>query len=627
MHGGPTHFGDRRRLPLWAGCLLLSALAAGCGGPGGGRTSAEDAGLGWTRHDLRQHRPAGDGGESLREQPYRLGEGISLDRRRRRSRKDGPTRLAGEVLALEGLAGRDFRWPVPLGDEPFLSYVPLSRSGTDCRRLYRVRVVTPDGVSHDVHTHPAASSSLFAPAVIELGLEPFAGRQIELVLRLDAEGGCAPEPAVWGSPAVYSRRHVEPPPGNAERPNVILLGLDTLRADALGAYGRQPSVTPALDRLAAESDVWLEAFSCFNVTNPSFASILTGLYGKNHGVYDLRTPLGEEHTTLAELFAEAGYATAAFLSARHLDDHPSGLAQGFSEYEVPRRQGAGEVAVDRAIGWISDRREPFFLWLHLFDPHTPHTAPEPYASGYRPADPGLGAVREWLPFRDPGAVGYDDPRLGGHRDLYTAEVAYLDRQIGRLLDFLRSRRLLEHSVIALVADHGENLGEHEVFYRHSGLWDTTTRVPLMIRWPGRERAERRIPGLVQTIDLFPTLAAAAGLEAPPGDGADLREVGRGRRLVFAEVPERRGAMVRTPDHLFFWAFEAQSTVAAGRYLYDLRDDPAQEVNLAGQGLEIEATLANALRHWLADRRQGEAPEPQALTEEEVEQLRALGYVD
>ncbi|HYL05631.1 MAG TPA: sulfatase-like hydrolase/transferase, partial [Thermoanaerobaculia bacterium] len=202
--------------------------------------------------------------------------------------------------------------------------------------------------------------------------------------------------------------------------------------------------------------------------------------------------------------------------------------QGFAEVTRADEHFAAELGVDQTLDWIAGhctRPRPFFVWLHLFDPHTPHTPPAPYADGLRPAGPmGLGPVRAWVPFRELGPRAFDEPVLGGNRDLYDGEVAYLDRQVGRLLDGIASRGLLDTTLVALVADHGENLGEHGLLYRHVGLFDTTTHVPLLVRWPGPPRPGRRFDGLVQTIDLFPTLLAAAGLPVPPQDGIDLRRL-------------------------------------------------------------------------------------------------------
>jgi arylsulfatase A-like enzyme len=560
---------------------------------------------------------------------------------------------AGEVRALAQLPGSRVGWRVALGDEPYLSFVPLREDGTP---YYRVRILVRDarGRTVAVHRAPAPPPVPPAAAAVAVGLGRWAGEEVELLLEVTAPGGAASSArALWGSPAVYSRggpasRGAAAPGSSskggadgAARPNVLLVGADTLRADAVGAWGRSPSLTPALDRLAAESDVFLDAFSCFNVTNPSFTSLLTGLYGKHHGVYDFDTLLPAAHTTLAEAFAAAGYRTGAVVSIDHLAPRRSGLGQGFQAVAASGGQFAAERAVDWAMDWLAageragGEARPFFLWLHLFDPHTPHTPPAPFAFGERPAAAsGLAPPARWVPFRRRGPRAFRHGILGGHPDLYAGEVAYLDRQLDRLLGFLASRDRLATTIVVFVSDHGENLEEHGVRYRHAGLWDSTTHVPLLVRWPGERRRGRRLHGLVQNVDLFPTLLAAAGLPVPPQDGIDLRRLLRdgaraggrgGRPAVFAEHTGRLGAMVRTAGHKY-WLSRGNRLVPDGAYLYDLARDPRELDNLAGRGLPVERQLAGLLTQWLAARRRAPAAVPPDLAPEERERLRALGYV-
>ena len=519
-----------------------------------------------------------------------------------------PRRTAGQVQALEMKAGSRARWPVRIGKDGYFSFTPLG-SEAACPCTYRVGVRLGPGRVRELYRTESAPMGPIAPPAVEVDLSDLTGT-VELLLQLDGPPGSS---ALWGSPAVYFRQAV--PRRQTNRPNILLVGLDTLRADALGAWGRSPSLTPNLDRLAGQSDVWLDAFTAFNSTNPSFASMMTGLYGKSHGVYNLKTPLPRSHVTLAEHLAAAGYETFAVISASHLGDHASGLGQGFHEFALASEHLAAELAVETTMDWIADRRgeKPFFAWLHLFDPHTPHTPPQPYALGFRPSSPlGLDPVRAWIPFRQPGPRTFVEPVLGGQRDLYDGEVAYLDRQIGRLLGFLESRGMLENTILVVVADHGESLGEHGILFRHAGLHDTTTHVPLMIRWPDRQG--RRIEGLVQTIDLFPTILEAAGLPIPPQEGQDLTKT---RRAVFAEHSDRLGAMVRTRDFKY---------IQNGPELYDLKADPGETKNLAGRGLAIERELADLLRRWQADRRSHPEARPVEPSDEEKARLKALGYV-
>lgn len=555
-------------------------------------------------------------------------------------------RIGARVRTRSLPAGRVLAYSVPLGRHPRLSFVPAEGGSPDCRLRYRAGVRSEGTLEVLVDHRPPPGRPLAAPAPVEVDLGPWARRTVELLLwaeaeREDGREGCAtasdgiPD-SVWASPAVYGIGPVPRRLGSTEKPNVLLIGVDTLRADHLGAYGRSPSPSPAFDRLAGSSDLWLEAFSAFNVTNPSFASIHTGLYGKNHGIYNLYTPLPSEHTTLAERYQEAGYRTFGVVAAGHLRGAASGLDQGFEALGFPAGQYTAETVVDQGMEWISGLEQgPFFLWLHFFDPHTPHTPPLPWADGLlTDGHPGLGRADFWRPFRPRGVPEYDNAWLGGHRQLYLSEVAYFDRQLDRLLDFLDSRGLLETTWIALVADHGENLGEHEVTYQHAGLWDATLHVPLLIRPPGPRdgREGRRLGGLVQSIDLYPTLLRLTGIDDRGGEdqGVDGRDLYRlttdgvsGRRLVFAEEPHEHGRMVRDRDHIYFWVSEEHSQL---RGSFFLRTDDL-ETNLLGQGLEEEARLRELLERWWNDRR--EAPEAieGELDPEERQQLMALGYID
>ncbi len=604
------------RRALLLACLLISSW--GCGE----RRERPPAGP-WQRIDLTQEPPA-SGAAAIQARTLPLGVLDPLPREA--AHWDGRGAL---VRGLAQTTGTAVTWRLRLGTAPGLAFTALGGPPNGHRKV-TVRAIADAGdAARILFEEDTKPPGLPAPARTEVDLSAFAGREVELTLA--ASGG---EPGAakvtWGSPEVVWRAAAGAAPAAVSRPNILLIGLDTVRADALGARAGKPSLTPALDALAAESDVWSDAYTCFNVTNPSFASMFTGLYGKHHGAYELSPPgLRPEHTTLAELLAGAGYGTAAVISARFLGAPELGVVQGF---EKVRRPEDGTFAAENAVGiamqQMADRAEPFFLFLHLYDAHTPHTPPEPFAGGQRPAAAsGMGAVDEWTPFRGLGPVAYDDRQLGGARDLYDGEIAYLDRELGRLLDFLRSRGLLERTLVVVVADHGENLNEHGITYRHSGLFESTTHVPLMIRWPGPSRPGRRLSGLVQTIDLFPTLVRAAGLQPPPQDGLDLNDLfaaGRhGRRVVFAEHFARQGAMVRTTDYRLTILL-GMPFLADGIYFYDTADDPAELENLAGTGLPQEAELRRILTAWLADA--DDQRGSSQLTPEAEKELRALGYL-
>jgi arylsulfatase len=662
-----------RHLPAIAGaaaCLLPLLALAAC-------HAKHPLGKPWVRLDLTREKPfveatppGIDEDQAYKQRIAPLGpaEVRDLSRVPKDQLQQFPKGSAAEIRVLDQTASSRLMWRARVDEGSYVSFIPLGCEKPCGPSKFRFGVRTGNRVEvlYELDARPVSSP---APRTVEVDLSKFAGDEVDLLFQVDGPPppapGQPPPTLLWGSPALYSRQP-QPSAYRPARPNILLVGFDTLRADRLGPWGRRPSLTPEIDRLAEESDVWTEAFSTFNSTNPSFVSIMTGLYGKNHGVYDLHTRLPASFATLARRLADAGYQTMAIISARHLGDHNSGLGQGFAELTRSDEHFAAELGVDQTLDWIAGhctRPRPFFVWLHLFDPHTPHTPPAPYADGLRPAGPtGLGPVRAWVPFRTPGPRQFDEQVLGGNRDLYDGEVAYMDRQVGRLLDGIASRGLLDTTLVALVADHGENLGDHRLLYRHVGLFDTTTHVPLLVRWPGPRRAGHRYDGLVQTIDLFPTLLAAAGLSVPPQDGIDLRQAtgaaaagaradtagaaaaapvsaaaggppggSRGRRAVFAEHSNGFGAMVRTRDYKYVVSRGNTYLFPDGPALYDLRADPQETRNLAGQGIAAERELAALLEGWLAQRR----PRPGAaagrahqepLSAEDAARLRSLGYV-
>lgn len=608
--------------------LLLAACAAPPPDPGATRTVR-----GWERFDLWVRdavvasAPTDHG--TWRFEDARIERPLAGHRAR-----IGPLKLRpGTVRTLALPPGTALTWRLPLGEEGFLTYRPLSLASKHCQPDYRLSV-TPDGhVENAIHDRrPAPARQPFAAAETVVDLGALAGHTITVRLEAVADEGCpAPKDRLlWGSPAVYSRRARVHRVADADRPNVLLLSFDALRADALGAWGRTPSATPALDRLATEGTVYSRAFATANATNPSFASIMTGLYVKNHGVYDLDTPLPEEHRTLAESLTAGGYDTRAIVSARHLGGDQSGLRQGFATYTMPSRLWAAERSVDAAIDWLTQARtRPFFLWLHLFDPHTPHTPPTPFAEGRRPRETtGIAPPQAWEALRRIHTPTFRNRRLGAHELLYDAEVAYLDRQTDRVLDLLDSHGRLEQTIVVVLSDHGENLWHsrppyRRLAFRHSGLRDATTHVPMLVRWPGGRGA--REEGLVQTIDLFPTLLGALGLPVPENDGRDLRTA-EPRRFVFAENQGGGGWMIRNDSHLY-QRLEGASLMPAGRYLYDLARDRQQVHNLVERLPDLADRAERLLRRWRADVREDRTtPAPRPLSDEEQKALEALGYL-
>ena len=407
-------------------------------------------------------------------------------------------------------------------------------------------------------------------------------------------------------------------PARGEKPaNLVLVTLDTVGADELGCYGNPAAATPNLDRLARQGSLVARAVAVAPVTLPSHASLLTGLYPPRHGVRDnsdFRLP--PSALTLAEHLEANGYATAAAVGAYVLSAD-FGLSQGFQSYDEPRRaaaadEGAGAPRrtpiLERSAGAVTDAalelldglEEPFFLWVHYFDPHVEYAPPEPFASRFR-----------------------DRP--------YDGEIAYTDEQLGRLLDALRRREAVDETLVVVTADHGESLGEHAETTHGLFVYEATQHVPLLLRFPGRIPAATRTDRLVSGIDLAPTVLELLELPPMPGiEGVSFAAAARGRPMdgraaVFAEaqLPQRSygwSPLFALSDR--WWKF-----IAAPRpELYDLRTDPGESRNLAA---ERPAEVADwrdrlaALRQSWPDR---DAAADRRSTEDERARLRSLGYL-
>jgi arylsulfatase len=545
------------------------------------------------------------------------------------------------LRSLRLVPGATLEWRWQLGDAAQFRARPWSKA--PCMVRFEVQA---DGGKAEPLWHqrlPAlgvsAPTSYLPQEPLSLDLAAWAGQEVALRVSTDAaDAGCGEAWLV--SPGLVERRRparVDAPRPYRKpddlRPNIVLLTVDTLRADAVGAWGRSPSVTPALDALAARSDVYANAFATVNSTNPSFVSLMTGLYAKNHRIFDLETRLPDAQTTLIESFEQTGYITRAVIAATHLSAN-SGLRQGVHSMVEPWGQFYGETVANQAIHWITDpaaMHEPFFLWIHFFDPHVPHSPPLPYARGMvQAARRGLAPAGDWKPWRATGLREFElhAPRfLEGDRQLYLDEVAYTDRQIDRILAALESSRLLDRTVVVFVADHGETLGERGSFFDHMGLHDNTTHVPMMVHHPGQQ-VGRRFEGLVQHFDLYPSILRLGGLEPPAGiDALALEDLGtEGRAAIFANHADDTGAAVRTSRFLYY-RNDRDKLWPVGEYLYDLEADPGQERNLAGQGHPEQARLRGQLDAFLAHRRPPVAePIKLNISAEEKAQLEALGYV-
>jgi tetratricopeptide (TPR) repeat protein len=387
----------------------------------------------------------------------------------------------------------------------------------------------------------------------------------------------------------------------APQPNILLITLDTTRADHLGAYGDRQAQTPTFDRLAREGVLFEQAIAVAPITLPAHVSLLTGLYPFAHGVRNNGAfKLAATVPTVATVLRDAGFRTAAFVSAFVLDRR-YGLNQGFSEYddrfELERR---GDATVAAAASWMERNladHGKFFVWVHLYDPHDPYDPPAPYRDAFA-------------------------------NNLYDGEIAFVDRTVGSLLDRLDALKLLPSTLVAIVGDHGESLGEHREATHGMFVYESAVRVPMILWRPGTITA-RRVAPLVRTIDLAPTLLAlihVPGLSAIPG--RSLLPLVEGR-----PDADRGGAYTETYFPRLFMNWSPLRSLRDDRWkfieapvpeLYDLSTDPAETTNLAAREPARLAAMRRGLDSVTGGTEGVQTSMP--IDRETSQKLAALGYV-
>jgi choline-sulfatase len=403
-----------------------------------------------------------------------------------------------------------------------------------------------------------------------------------------------------------------------DRPNVLLVTLDTTRADHLGCYGYAAGHTPTLDALARGGAQFMQAAAVAPLTQPAHSSIMTGMYPTHHGVrINGNAALGAEQKTLAEALGEKGWATAAFVGAFVLDGR-WGLNQGFGVYDdrfdlekykrldLAGVQRPADKVVDAALAWLDkEPARPFFAWVHFYDAHSPYEPPEPFRSESQPR----------------GLVG-----------LYDGEIAFVDQQLGRLLGWLRDKGLDKRTVVVVIGDHGEGLGDHGEGTHGYFVYDYALHVPFIVSAPLPRLAGVRVEAQVSAVDVFPTVLALAGLDAPPAV--------HGRSLVPAMLHPRSDEEAYaygeslTPSLQFGWG--ALQTLRGRGYklikaprpeLYDLAHDPGEATNVFEQRPEIARDLMRRLDGLVEETGRGApAPATADLDKETAERLAALGYI-
>jgi arylsulfatase A-like enzyme/Tfp pilus assembly protein PilF len=380
--------------------------------------------------------------------------------------------------------------------------------------------------------------------------------------------------------------------------------IDTLRADRVGAYGYALARTPALDGLARDGVRVQDAVVHVPQTRPSHTSLFTGRYPYEHGIRDnAQGPLAPKWPTLAERLRATGWETGAAIGAYPVS-RSSGLDRGFVFFDDPfalrsatiagRSERRAAEVVDKALAWLQRPREgPFFLWVHLFDPHAPYESPAPFGAAF--------AKRP-----------------------YDGEVAYADRQLARLIAFLDQRGLRGTTLVVVTSDHGEGLSDHGEDEHMLLVYDSTLRVPLLLRWPGVLPAGARVDGQFREVDLMPTLLELVGLQPPASSGISrAAEIRAGRA-----IPENESYAESLYGRIHYgWAAlralrgEGWKYIDAPRpELYRVSEDPAETRNRIDERAQVAAAMRRRLPAEAADVAQA------ALDPAADERLAALGYV-
>jgi arylsulfatase A-like enzyme len=466
-------------------------------------------------------------------------------------------------------------------------------------------------------------------------------------------------------------------------PNLVIITIDTLRADYLGSYGNTTINTPAIDGLAGQGVLFENVIAPMPLTNPSHTSIMTGLYPASHGVLSNKPiPMASHVLSLPEILSRFGYKTAAFVSGYPLGKEIAALRDDFEVYEDdlslhPKIPAAvhkstltrniktllrGELGTSRLASGFSRKAEQtmnavadwldlnsqsrFLLWVHLYDPHEIYNPPAPYDRMYDPDYVGPVTGRwEALSLEERELLLANPDDVEHMKALYAGEVSYVDEQVGWLLAQLERHGLTDQTLVVFTADHGECLTEHNIYFGHSAcLADAALKVPMIVRFPDGRGSDTRITGLMELTDIFPTLLEY--LEMPVPDGLDGRSVmgslggdephDTDERVAISAIFEgevaggKRAIAVRTQDYKYIWnsAFWADMIlIPESEEFYDLASDPQETQNLYSHSDETAASyrkIADKYRdEWSALR----SAKKVEISEQEMEALRALGYIE
>ena len=389
---------------------------------------------------------------------------------------------------------------------------------------------------------------------------------------------------------------------------LVVLLIDTLRRDSLGAYGSPDADTPRMDELAREGVVFDQAISASGWTLPAVASLLTGTWPTLHkatGKITRMTPITPDLPVAAEVFRDGGFETLAFVNAAFLSPL-LGLDRGFDVFDhrhaYNKEIRRADETVDAALGAISQRRgKRLFVLVHIFDAHLDYDAPEPHSYQFTagrqspPIPLGMHSVR---------AMG-DTPLQADAdyvRGLYRGEVSFMDRAVGRLVDGLEELGLWDQTTFVLTSDHGEEFWDHDGFEHGHTLYDELIRVPLILRQADGSEAGRRVSDQVRVLDVLPTLFDIAGLETPPTfAGRPLQPLLHGEseepRIAFSEGTLYGSDRLSWRTERYHLLFDRSPTATRALELYDWTADPTEQNDLAPSQPKLTQSLFGDLRRF------------------------------
>jgi arylsulfatase A-like enzyme len=432
----------------------------------------------------------------------------------------------------------------------------------------------------------------------------------------------------------------------ADRPSVLLITIDTIRADHCSTYGYRRLTTPTLSRVAEAGVLFQNAYAPMATTGPSHATMLTSLYPRSHGVVKNGFILDRRAQTLPEVFREAGYETAAIVSSFPLHGK-FGLDQGFDRYDdefeghggapKPRKwEGMvieshfdqdARVTTDKALQWLGSQRrdgQPFFLWVHYFDPHGP----------YRPLD----SYRNLFLATEAGEPPLDS--LEHKVAMYDAEIRETDDSLGRLLNVVGELSLSETTVLVIVGDHGEGLMQHGHMAHGLHIYEEAVRVPFVISWPGHLPTGLEIGEPVQLLDLSPTVLEIAGIEGsmPDGQGLSLAGIITGRQEPDPDRPvflqrrhykrrdsgKRRARGQKIGIRVGSWKY-IEADEEETRELFDLTRDTLECTNVISSHPEIAARLSQRISRWMHATPRLFPSRDSVVSEDDAKKLEAMGY--